>query len=463
MSRPDPLRTDAPAAPTAPAGRSVPSAAGPRPTGTRRAGRRGAVAAALWVAALAAGCGGADPAPAPPPVSEAEWVRAVMTERYLYADRMPKADLSGVAGAAGALDALRVNPPDRFSYVEQRARYDTFFDDGRALGLGIGYRIDGGAIVLRFVQPDSPAGRAGLRRGDRIAAIDGVPAATLVAEGRTVAALGPTEAGVVVRLARVRDGETREVVVTKDWYPVAPVLASRLIERDGARVGYVALYAFTEPARAAWADAIAALRTQGATRLVVDLRENGGGRLFVAAEIAGSLAPTAALGDTFVALRHAPRRAADDLAIAIPPSAAAGTFERVAWIVSEASCSASESLIAGLRPYRDDPLIGVTTCGKPVGFEPQVRGDVVLSAVTFETRNRDGFGGWFDGLAPTCAVPAEPYRAFGDEADPRLAEALHRLATGACSTAAAAAPVAPKSASRAGRWVPGLAGETGLF
>ena len=164
-------------------------------------------------------------------------------------------------------------------------------------------------------------------------------------------------------------------------------------------------------------------------------------------------------------LRHAARREADDFAIPIPASANAGAFERVAWIVSEASCSASESLIAGLRPWRDDPVIGVPTCGKPVGFEPQVRGELVLSAVSFETLDRDGRGGWFDGLAPTCTVAAEPYRAFGDEADPRLAEALHRLATGVCSAAAATSSpsISPKSTPSRTPPATGLASETGLY
>lgn len=419
--------------------------------------------AAFAAAALVAACGGADTASGvAPDANDAEWVRAVMAERYLYADRMPAADLTRTTDAAPALEALRVNPPDRFSYVEQRARYDAFFDEGRSVGLGIGLRIADGTVVLRFVQPDSPAGRAGLRRGDRIVGIDGADVAPRVAAGTVLEALGPQEAGVTVRLATERDGARIETTLVKADYAVAPVLAMRVIDHAGTRVGYVALYTFTEPTRAAWADAIAQVRAAGARQLVVDLRENGGGRLFVAADVAGSLAPAAAVGQLFTELRHAPRRRADDLAIPIAAHPAAGAFDRVAWLVSETTCSASESLIAGLRPYRDDPVIGAPTCGKPVGFSPQTRGDTVLSAVTFSGRNRDGLTDWFDGLPPTCAVAAEPYLPFGDERDPRLAEALRRLATGACSPTSDAPTTKAGSAARA-PVANGMASQTGLF
>jgi carboxyl-terminal processing protease len=440
---------------------------GSRPRLPRRtafAGRAAAAAVTTAVALLAlAGCGGggsgSPPAAAPTDAAaEVEWVRSVMADAYLYADRLPKADLSQASGAAQALEALRVNPPDRFSYVERRDRYETFFDEGRTVGLGVSLRIDAGRLMLRIVQPDSPAARAGLRRGDRVASIDGVDAAALIAAGTVSAALGPSTAGLVVRMVVEREGARREVAIEKAEYAVAPVLATRVIDRPAGKVGYVVLYTFTEPARAAWAEAIATVRAAGARRLVVDLRDNGGGRLYVAAEIAGSLAPTAAVGQPFTVLRHNARRAADDLTIPVPAHPATGAFERVAWLVSEASCSASESLIAGLRPYRDDPVIGTATCGKPVGFEPRTRGDVVLSAVTFASRNRDGLTDWFDGLAPTCAVADEPFVAFGDEADPRLAEALARLETGACRSATKALPRGGPTTPAAG----GLASETGL-
>lgn len=420
-------------------------------------------AATIAAGALAlAGCGGA-PAPPPPAAgdSEVDWAATVMRTLYLYADRLPPADLSKASTAAQTLEALRVNPPDRFSYVERRTTYEAFFDEGVAVGLGIGYRIDGDAIVLRFVQPASPAAAAGLARGDRIDAIDGVAVAALTTPERVSEALGPPRAGLAVTLGVLRTGAARrETTVTKAPYSVAPVLAHTVIEQPSGPVGYVALYTFSEPARQAWADALEAVRAAGARRLVVDLRDNGGGRLFVAAEVAASLAPARTAGQPFVHLRYNARMSASDLRIDLPAQPTTGAFDRVAWLVSDATCSAAESLIAGLRPLRADAIVGTRTCGKPVGFSPQTRGDTVLSAVSFETVASDGSSGWFEGLAPTCAVDAEPWLPWGDPRDPRLATALNWLEWGTCAAAAASGPVPKRSPEiTAAR---GLASQTGL-
>jgi carboxyl-terminal processing protease len=409
-----------------------------------------------------AGCGNApDPGTGMP---EGKAVGDFLSDRYLYAERIPAFDgeALSLATAEQALAALRVEPPDRFSYVDRRDAYQAYFDDGIALGLGIGYLVADGSLRLRVVQPHSPAAASGLARGDEVVAIDGVPAASLVAAGTVAEAFGPSVPGLAVRLD-MRRGDLRfEVSVAKAWYPVAPVLESRLIEHRGMLVGYLMLATFTEPARAAWAEAVAGLAAGGARALVVDLRDNGGGRLFVAAEVAAATLPAGVAAPILASLRHNERNRHRDIRVPIPASATAGAFEKVVWLTSRRTCSASEVLIAGVMPYRPSVLVGETTCGKPVGFNPLPIGDKVLSAVTFSASNRDGFGDWFDGLMPTCAVQEEPLLPYGDPADPRLAEALVVIATGDCS----AAPVA-KSAGR--RDVPsaaplerGLASETGL-
>jgi carboxyl-terminal processing protease len=425
----------------------------------------GVVAAAALLAALLGSCGSGEPGSAAA-VGEAEAVRGFMADRYLYADRLPSPDLAAVGSAEQALAALRVEPPDRFSYVDRFATHQAFFDEGRAMGIGIGYVVTDDTIRVRFVQPQAPAASAGLQRGDVLLAIDGVPAASLVAAGAVVDAFGAAQAGVTLRFDVRRGSQQFPVTVTKDWYAVEPVLASRLIDHQGILVGYVLLYTFTEPARAAWHEALERLAAAGARSVVVDLRDNGGGRLFVAAAVAGSLAPAGNADATFAHLRHNDRHRRRDLHVPLPDSATAGLFERVVWITSGRTCSASEVLIAGLMPYRRDVRVGEATCGKPVGFNPYRIGDKVLSAVTFSAVNRDGFGDWFDGLQPTCRVDeVDPLLPYGDVADPRLAEALAVIASGHCATAPAAPttksigrPAQPAAQARER----GLASETGL-
>jgi carboxyl-terminal processing protease len=192
------------------------------------------------------------------------------------------------------------------------------------------------------------------------------------------------------------------------------------------------LYTFSEPAADAWTRAMQGFVGQGVRRLVIDLRDNGGGRVGVAATIAGTLAPAGAAGSTFTYLRNNPRNAWRNRTYVVADSAFAGHFERIAWITSRRTCSASEILIAGLRPYLEADAVGRASCGKPVGFAPRDVGDKVLSAVTFSAENRDGLGDWFAGLAPRCRRDAEVLLPYGDPSDPWVADALSLVTTGRC-------------------------------
>lgn len=423
--------------------------------------------AALAATTIVAGCGGSSndsPALAGTDNPEVKWVADYMHDWYLWYDRIGAAELAQSRDAEQALEAMRYRDLDRYSYIEARDRYDAFFDEGRSLGYGIAYRLETDAIRLRLVQPTSPAAAAGLRRGDLIVAIDGVPAATLIAEGRAADAFGPGTEGHVGRFTIERAGARFEVEVSKAWYEVRYVLAARVLEEVDPELGYVHLYGMAEPTRRQWREAIDTLASAGVRRLIVDLRDNGGGRLNVAAEIASSLAPAGGAGSVFVRLGFNARHQRDDYEIRLPESTLAGRFEDIVWITSGLSCSAAEMLINGLAPLRASARIGETTCGKPVGFTPTARGDKVLSAVTFAGTNRDGAGDFYAGLAPECTISEEPHLPYGDVSDPRLAEAIHRLRHGHCSARAAKSHGGWRSAARGWPWADesGLARETGL-
>jgi carboxyl-terminal processing protease len=386
-----------------------------------------------------------------------------MDDRYLFASSMPAADLSGLATAEQALAALRVDPPDRFSYVADRVAFQAFYDNGRALGLGIGLLLDDSRLRLRFVHPDSPAAAAGLQRGDEIVAIDGADVAGLLAAGRLAAAIGPNEVGYTLRLDMRRNALMFAVSVAKDWHEVEPVMDARVIDTDHGPVGYVALYTFSDPASEAWRRALASIVDAGARALIVDLRDNGGGRVAVAADIAASLAPPTAEGAVFARLRHNERNGRRNRDVVLPQSDLAGRIERIVWITSRRSCSAAELLIAGLAPYVDASGVGLPSCGKPIGASPVDLGNKVLNAVTFSTENAVGLGGWFGGLPPACAVPGETLQAWGDPSDPWLASALGVLAGGACPTAPGqVSPLSRPGELTADPTTDGFAAETGF-
>jgi len=108
-------------------------------------------------------------------------------------------------------------------------------------------------------------------------------------------------------------------------------------------------------------------------------------------------------------------------------------LSRVTVLTGPGTCSASESIINGLRGVDVQvTVVGETTCGKPYGFSPQDNCGTTYFAVQFSGVNAKGFGDYADGLAPTCTVPDDFSRALGDPAEQRLAAALAYRATGSC-------------------------------
>ena len=91
-------------------------------------------------------------------------------------------------------------------------------------------------------------------------------------------------------------GERRTAQMVKRVVNYPAVSVTRLFEVDGRKVGYIVFNTFVQPSTAALNEAFAALKTAGATELVLDLRYNGGGLVDVAVHLAsliGGTAPTA--------------------------------------------------------------------------------------------------------------------------------------------------------------------------
>jgi len=149
---------------------------------------------------------------------------------------------------------------------------------------GIGAWVDPDAEYLTIVSPmpDSPAERAGLKPGDQIIAIDGEDMTGI--DGNLVIrkVMGP--AGTRVTLTILREGvaEPFDVGLIREKIIVPSVVSEML---DG-EVAYIQLISFGEDTTAELKDALKDLLARDPVGLVLDLRNNGGGTLDTAIEVA---------------------------------------------------------------------------------------------------------------------------------------------------------------------------------
>jgi Pyruvate/2-oxoacid:ferredoxin oxidoreductase gamma subunit len=215
-------------------------------------------------------------------------------------------------------------------------------------------------------------------------------------------------------------------------------------ERQGDRhatgkVGYLTFDDFNAVAEKQLIDAFTMFRSQGASDLVIDMRYNGGGLLYIASELAYMVAGPATAGQTFERLQYNDKTAPGapipflDSAYGFPAPVPARAGQALPWLglkrvtvlTTAGTCSASEAVINGLRGVDVQvDIIGAQTCGKPYGFTPVDNCGTTYFSIEFQGVNAKGFGDFADGFAPTCMVPDDLSRAQGDPAEGLLAAAL---------------------------------------
>jgi carboxyl-terminal processing protease len=412
-----------------------------------------------WVALLSLGCalgigltgcgGGAgssgDAAGASSAI-EAKQLAEYMQQWYFWADAIPGFEAASFTTPAQALAALRV-AQDRYSFIEPASSFNAFFGAGQTIGFGIGYSVvtTNGAseLVVRYTQPSSNAAAGGVRRGDRILAIDGDTITQLVSENRLDAAFGPLQAG-VRRVFRLQRGPSAlDLALEKSVYPVSSSFGSAVfappVSMSPRRVAYLHLFTFTSLAETDWQAALASLQAQGFDDLIVDLRDNGGGRVS-SANLVGSTLAADQIGQPSVRLQFNSQQAGANTSYQFLATSPQLTPARLVWLTSERTCSAAEQLMHMLEPARlglPTARIGATTCGKPVGFTPPAIGSNIYNIVTFQSANRSELANYFTGLTPTCPVSDPLSFTYGEANDPLIATALQWLATGACPVTAA--------------------------
>jgi hypothetical protein len=210
----------------------------------------------------------------------------------------------------------------------------------------------------------------------------------------------------------------------------------------------------------------------------VDLRYNGGG-LVSTAETLANLARAGGAGQPMFRYDFNDHHPEKDQTRTFRSEAAAIAADRVAFITTQRSASASELVPNVLEPYLPVALVGGTTYGKPVGQVPWdlAACDLAFYLVSFRLANAQGDADYYAGLpdagghfsGPLCPAVDDLAHAFGDPAEASVSVALQWLDSGACpapgTTALAASPRRARAEAAAfpevaeptfvQRWLPG--------
>ena len=220
---------------------------------------------------------------------------------------------------------------------------------------GVGLTVgpsDDGLVVTSALR--GPARDAGIRRGDVIVSIDGVPADKVAFERSLFLIKGEEGTNVQLTVKRPAVGKLRFTIVRQEL-PV-PTIRTRFLSSKGKRIGYVRLLSFPESTTEDLRRQTARLVRRGAAGIVLDLRDNPGGLLLEAVQSVSLFLDQGIVCSTEG--EHQERR--------VFKVSGATPFPHVPLVVlvNRGSASASEIVAAGLGENGRATVIGTRTYGK---------------------------------------------------------------------------------------------------
>jgi len=219
---------------------------------------------------------------------------------------------------------------------------------------GLGIEVFGNpndnTITIRRVFHGTPAQQSGLRAGDKIIAVNGEEMTAYTLNDAVKQMRG--EPGGEVVLMILRETEVFEVTCVRAVIQTQ-TLEYELLEEG---VGYIRLHQFEGSATQQFDQAIRNLEEEGAKSLILDLRNNPGGLVDLAVDIANFFLDDVLVVSTEDKYGRLLRLFADNGAWEVP----------VVVLINESSASASEILAAALSDYGIAKTVGVTSYGKGI-------------------------------------------------------------------------------------------------
>lgn len=351
-------------------------------------------------------------------------------------------------------DTLVYKPDDRWSYLTEDAA--SLFENYEGVGTTFGYEFALGeftnlsarfAIVL-YTYPNSPAEKAGLKRGDLIIKMNN---GYITAENYKSLFSAPSielELGKLTENGINSNGQKISMQAVKMY--LDPINTWKIIERNHHKIGYLCYTDYVPDSHEKLVEIFSEFKNQGVKDVVLDLRYNSGGAAVTATYLSSILAPARAIREKSVFLKelwnekymaHYQSQHQDvnryfDNQIPVNMD-----LSKLYVLTTQGTASASEATIAGLSSYLNVVKIGTATHGKYCGaaliqpwtdnqgnVDPEIA-NWAMSLIVYRFANKDGLTDFKNGFAPDYLLQDDLWNTypFGDERDPQLAKALELI------------------------------------
>lgn len=272
-------------------------------------------------------------------------------------DKYVEKDIPDIKMYYGAVEGMVASLDDPYSVYfdpDTAKKFSTELE-GKFEGIGAEIGIKKNQLVVIAPLAGTPAERVGLKAGDIILEIDGTDTAGMPIEEAVSHIRG--KGGTQVKLLIYREGmkEPKDYVITRDVIVIQAVKSK--VEKVGAKkVATITISSFNENAAIKFSDAVRSVMLQDPDGLILDLRNDPGGFLDAAVDIAGAwIKDDVIVTEKFDETKKEDYRSDGSAVLSDMPTVV---------LVNKGSASASEIVAGALQDYGKAKIIGETSYGK---------------------------------------------------------------------------------------------------
>ena len=292
----------------------------------------------------------------------------VIQDKYVKAGEIENQDL--VYGAvSGLIDSLK-DPNSVFMPPSDAKKFGEDIS-GEFSGIGAEIGIKNDQLIIIAPLKGTPADRAGLKPGDKILKVDDKLTQGLSVDEAIKIIRGKKGTEVILTISRESWNEAKEISIIRDIIQI-PTLDFEMKEGD---IAYFHLYNFYENAPMLFYQSVVKAAFQNPKGVILDLRNNPGGYLEVAVNLAGWFLKNGkvVVSEEFRSGEKQEFKARGNEFLSKIP---------IVVLINEGSASASEILAGALRDHRDIKLVGKKSFGKGTVQELQELKDGSVIKIT---------------------------------------------------------------------------------
>jgi len=268
-----------------------------------------------------------------------------------YVDKVTAKDLiyGALTGMLASLDPhSQFMDPDTYKEIKVETK-------GEFGGIGIEITIKDGVLTIITPLDDTPGYKAGIKPGDMIVKIEGESTKGITLLEAVKKLRGKPGTDVNITILREKENEIFDLAITRGLIKIKSIKEAKVLED---RIGYIRLSEFQENSPKDLRKALTTLKKEGIDSLILDLRNNPGGLLDVAADVADEFLEAGVL---IVSTKGRIKEREMIFKARMRPTFGEGPL---VIMINEGSASASEIVAGAIQDNQRGIILGTKSFGK---------------------------------------------------------------------------------------------------